>query len=401
LQNLLEAHVTHHETANLLKYPKLLFKPLQAGFELFSLRHGFIIVEVRKAALQDTELWLRTELPLRIEYSLAAMEEIRRRAETGLITLPRVGLGTGGALIGERRGVSLEIQSAVEIPCSHAHGPSFRLSVEERAAAKALLPPFGVLGGYCSKPKGTLELNPSDIELFDQLFPGPWKLFLVAQVSLSEGMRGALFFRDGADRVQKAGSQVIETRAARKPIKQNPIGIAPHLPPLRIPPIPEAAEPVSVSVPAPQEGPSEPPQAQSFAFNSLFYEPEPAPEPAWKSKIGWVIVALLLIAVAAGAWVTKDFWLPRPSLTLTSAPVSTNGGASLEVKWNPESVRGLDRASIFINDGGSLKEVPIDKRQLESGQFLYQLQSEHVTAIMHAGDLRAITQYFRPETPTK
>jgi hypothetical protein len=317
------------------------------------------------------------------------MEEIRCRAETGLITLPRVGLGTGGALIGERRGASLEIQSTVEFPCSHAHGPSFHLSAAERATAKALLPAAGVLGGYCSKPKGALELNPRDIELFDQLFPGPWKLFLVAQVSLSEGMRGALFFRDGAGKLQEAGSQVIETQGARKPIK--------IVPPIRVPPIPEVVEPVPVSAPVPQEEPSEPPQAQSFAFNSLFYEPEPA----WKSKIGWVIVALLLIAVAAGAWITQDSWLPRPSLTLTSAPASANGGASLEIKWNPESVRGLDRASIFINDGGSLKEVPIDKRQLESGRFLYQLQSEHVTATMHAGDLRAITQYFRPETPTK
>jgi hypothetical protein len=325
------------------------------------------------------------------------MEEIRCRAETGLITLPRVGLGTGGALIGERRGASLEIQSTVEFPCSHAHGPSFHLSAAERATAKALLPAAGVLGGYCSKPKGALELNPRDIELFDQLFPGPWKLFLVAQVSLSEGMRGALFFRDGAGKLQEAGSQVIETRAAQKPIKVAG--------PLRVPPVPEVVEPLvgplAIEKPEAPIAPLTLPKSEPFAVNSVFYEPEPAPEAPWKSKIGWVIVALLLIAVAAGAWITQDSWLPRPSLTLTSAPASTNGGASLEIKWNPESVRGLDRASIFINDGGSLKEVPIDKRQLESGRFLYQLQSEHVTATMHAGDLRAITQYFRPETPTK
>ena len=44
LQNLLQAHLAHHEPADLLKQTELLLNPLQTAFEIFCLRHGFIIV---------------------------------------------------------------------------------------------------------------------------------------------------------------------------------------------------------------------------------------------------------------------------------------------------------------------------------------------------------------------
>jgi hypothetical protein len=44
LQNLLQTHIPHHEPADLLEEPELLLDPLQTAFEVFCLRHGFIIV---------------------------------------------------------------------------------------------------------------------------------------------------------------------------------------------------------------------------------------------------------------------------------------------------------------------------------------------------------------------
>jgi hypothetical protein len=41
LQNLLQSHVSNHETADLLEQAQLLFDPLEAGFEVLCLRHGF------------------------------------------------------------------------------------------------------------------------------------------------------------------------------------------------------------------------------------------------------------------------------------------------------------------------------------------------------------------------
>ncbi len=44
LQNLLQSHIPNHEPADFLEEPELLLDPLQAAFEVFCLRHGFIIV---------------------------------------------------------------------------------------------------------------------------------------------------------------------------------------------------------------------------------------------------------------------------------------------------------------------------------------------------------------------
>jgi hypothetical protein len=44
LQNLLQTHIPNHEPADFLEKPELLLDPLQAAFEVFCLRHGFIIV---------------------------------------------------------------------------------------------------------------------------------------------------------------------------------------------------------------------------------------------------------------------------------------------------------------------------------------------------------------------
>jgi hypothetical protein len=44
LQNLLQSHFPNHKPADFLEKPELLFDPLQTAFEVFCLRHGFIIV---------------------------------------------------------------------------------------------------------------------------------------------------------------------------------------------------------------------------------------------------------------------------------------------------------------------------------------------------------------------
>ncbi len=44
LQNILQTHIPNHKPADFLKKPELLLDSLQAAFEVFCLRHGFIIV---------------------------------------------------------------------------------------------------------------------------------------------------------------------------------------------------------------------------------------------------------------------------------------------------------------------------------------------------------------------
>src|SRR3569833_738758 len=82
-------------------------------------------------------------------------------AMDGLLAMPRGGLGVGGLLLGRREEGKIEVLRSVEIPCSHALGPSFMLTAAE---IKALVPlpesddenPAEVVGWYCSKTQSHL-----------------------------------------------------------------------------------------------------------------------------------------------------------------------------------------------------------------------------------------------------
>ena len=78
----------------------------------------------------------------------------------GLLSMPRIGLGVGGLLLGRREQGKIEVLRSVEIPCSHALGPSFILTAAEM---KTPLPlpeseeggPAQIVGWYCSKTQQT------------------------------------------------------------------------------------------------------------------------------------------------------------------------------------------------------------------------------------------------------
>lgn len=473
----------------------MLLKPLHARFQLFSLRHGFIIVERRKPALQEKQIWTNTEGPLRIEYTKNAIEEIRRRADAAFRALPRIGMGAGGALLGERRALTLTIQQALPLPCAHSKGPSFQLTAGERAHCRTLLPAQGVLGWYCSKPRGPLELSPADHELFQELFPGGWKIVLVVQPSLVDDMRAAVFFRAGDGEILRMGERVFEAwngtgpvetlveapaparraaivMAAAEAVTAAPVAepVAPAKPPVQVPvgPAPAApaiiaapaavvspAPPAPPSVPVPiqpveakreQPTPEQPKPEQAKPEQPKPVQPKPvtpqpvaatqakpappatvvaeklekpappaptafigrvpfssyAPDPAVTARnrrIVWVLLGVLLLLIAATGWVSRDYWIPRPELVLTSTArdAGPSGRAAIEIRWNPDAIRGIDRASMFINDGGTLKELPLDRGQMAAGRLVYQPQTERVTATLHAGDIRASVLYAAPK----
>ena len=79
--------------------------------------------------MQETVKLSDPRSPLQIEYSCAAMEQIRKRAREGLMAAPRVGMGVGGLLLGVREGARIQLLDCIDIPCSHSAGPSFNLSV--------------------------------------------------------------------------------------------------------------------------------------------------------------------------------------------------------------------------------------------------------------------------------
>jgi hypothetical protein len=116
-----------------------------------------------------TIAWKDPAGPVSVEYSPEAVEKIRRLAFDGLMSLPRVGLGVGGFLLGRRGARKIEILDFHPIGCLHAKGPSFSPTADEIAEAQSALNgrAGAILGCYCSRPRRDLTLSDSDRALLE------------------------------------------------------------------------------------------------------------------------------------------------------------------------------------------------------------------------------------------
>jgi hypothetical protein len=376
--------------------------------------------------------------PLRIEYSQAAMEQIRKRARDGLMAAPRIGMGVGGLLVGVSEKGRIRLLDSVDIPCSHSAGPSFDLTGDEKresremvaeAGALSVSGKVGVIGWYCSKTRGDAVLSESDLNFYAELFPGSGQIALVLRPSLFESMRAAFFFRDERGAVVKgiecevdewrpaanAGLAAADPEVDASAPNKTPVASAFSESPPAEPPKPleshkivEIRSPAASVVEAPVETrlsdiidlTGDTPDRPAFApvrRQELFGVREFValrPRRPGKTRLALVAAAALLAAGAA-AYFTQDSWLPKPALTLTS----TESNGSLLIHWNPEALRGIDHAQMFVNDGGqpTPSVITLDRLQIVSGLLSYTPKSKRVTAKLDAGDITGITAWFAPE----
>src|SRR5438105_4135728 len=122
--------------------------------------------------------WQDPGCPIPVSYSREALEQIRRLAVDGLLQLPRAGIGVGGLLLGARENGRTTILDSVAIPCSHAEGPSFRLTAAEIEDALEIVRAAGalkVVGWYCSKTRPPATLTERDLAVFGRLCPEAWQ----------------------------------------------------------------------------------------------------------------------------------------------------------------------------------------------------------------------------------
>jgi hypothetical protein len=118
-------------------------------------------------------------------------------------------------------------------------------------------------------------------------------------------------------------------------------------------------------------------------------------QPRQPGKLRFVLLAVAaLVVFGASALLTEHFWMRRPPLTLTSSELD----GSLVIHWNPEALRGIDHASMFVNDGGQPvpSVIPLDRFQLNSGLLSYTPKSKRVTAKLEAGETSAVVAWFAP-----
>jgi hypothetical protein len=352
--------------------------------------------------------------PLRIEYSQAAMELIRKRARDGLMAAPRIGMGVGGLLLGVREDARIRLLDSIDIPCSHSSGPSFNLTPDEKrqsremiaeAGALSVSGKVGVIGWYCSKARGDAVLNESDLTFHAELFPGSGQVALVLRPSVLDSMRAAFFFRDENGAVVKAVEcDVDEWQPAAD---ADPAAAEPELrvPPTVVeisPPEPEAAKPAEtklsdiIGLALPDAGPDAGPAALPLTRSQLFGVPlDLAPIPRRRGTLPLILtIAAAVLLAGTAAFFTRDFWMPKPPLTLTTSEL--NG--SLLIHWNPDAVRGIRHASMLVNDGDqtSPSVIALDLLELKIGLLSYTPKSKHVTAKLDAGAASAIADWFAP-----
>src|SRR5207248_3265989 len=109
-----------------------------------------------------------------------------------------------------------------------------------------------------------------------------------------------------------------------------------------------------------------------------------------KNRLPWVIAAAALVMASGAGFVTRDMWMPRPPLELTSREVD----GKLEIRWNPAAVRDAGQASVLINDGDNSQtlEINLDSSQLGSGVLPYYPKSQHVKGTFLGGRQPAVTR---------
>ena len=131
------------------------------------------------------------------------------------------------------------------------------------------------------------------------------------------------------------------------------------------------------------------PDPDMFAFAS--------PPPRRNKLPLWIGGVAILLALSAAAWFTQDSWIPRAPLNLTSTEFDGN----LVIRWNANAFRGIDHASLFVNDDGELHALPLDRFQLNQGVYRYTHgpKSQRVTAKLAAGEDSGIAVWLAPAPP--
>jgi hypothetical protein len=335
--------------------------------------------------IRETRVWKDPACPVAVEYSAIALENIRRHAVDGLLSLPRVGLGVGGFLLGTRKAGKPLILDFHPIPCSHASGPSFAPTLGEiewgkASALESAAASLEILGLYCSRPRIPLQVAQKDRDLFKCLCPGAGQIALLIRPSTTDVSLAALFYRK-ADGTLAGGTPlpleeivVPEEADQARDIVNDTFS-------------PPAVEPVAI--------PSDP-------AAPLFGDPEPFSLPSFAAAplprgLHWPAVAapLLVVGILIAMFSTREQWLPRPPLDLRTA--ETNGNFAVE--WNRAAVRGVDRALLTVNDGGATKKIQLDTSQLQAGAIPYSRQTPEVTATLDAGGIHASAKFVAPPPP--
>jgi hypothetical protein len=122
-------------------------------------------------------------------------------------------------------------------------------------------------------------------------------------------------------------------------------------------------------------------------------EEDATPLRRWK---GLLATAALLAVLSAAAFLTREYWMPRPRVALMA---SSDRTARIWVLWNGEALGDVDHGALVIDTGdGPLHTIHLDRAQLRAGVLGYDCQPGRATATLLAGDTgESVTLTVRAE----
>ena len=310
--------------------------------------------------------WSVPEVPLRIEYPLEVMDEIRAVVIENLQKLARGGLDAGGVLFGVRRDYGIRILTWRPIGCEHALGPTLQLSAYDRAGLAKLiesapgdtdLAGLEPVGWFVSHTRSNLLLSSSDLEIFDSFFPEPWQVTLVLQPAQNGQSRAGFFVREANGQLKSDASyQDFEIKPMRRASRLAEIPISkPKERPNSRPEMPVMARIARTEHAAPMV--FEPPRFHTFE--------RPATHRRWL----WMFPVIL-------ALITAGFLLKQKYLAPQNQPISLrvyDAGETVEIEWNQaaEPIRAAHVAVIDIRDSGETKRYSLSDEELHQGKMSY------------------------------
>lgn len=140
------------------------------------------------------------------ELRIDVVDTLNRQVMEAFKALPVRGAEVGGLLLGyvERAANTVVyIQGHVPVPCSYAHGPSYRLTPDEEsrfaeiiAQPRAAVGQLSIVGLYRSHTRKDLSLNAEDLALWESCLPTETSMFLLVRPFASRANVGGIFFRE-------------------------------------------------------------------------------------------------------------------------------------------------------------------------------------------------------------
>ena len=313
--------------------------------------------------LDAPPIWRARGWAFALEWSAAALEEIRQAATEAFFSLPHGGVEIGGVLFGTREGDRVRIVAARALACEHAFGPSFTLSERDHERLRALIDEGGrdagtrdleAVGWYHSHTRSGIFLSAQDLEIHNRYFPDPQQVALVVRPHAMRPVRAGFFFREADGTIHAESSHGEFVLPARAPAGS------------------EGA--VSETEPAPEGTPSgggpEPPLP-------AFLSP-PARKYGWE----WFWWAVLVLALGGGMFAFKDAWLPAISRE-PAAPallMAFDLDGQLQIRWDraAEVIRSASGGTLEITDGAAKTVVALDRKRIQEGTFSYARQTPRV-----------------------